>query len=177
MKTPYHEADGDYRKEKWMEGPPTPPLFQLQHGLPRLPVPTLEETCAKYLLTLKALLPDRYDKAEADVKEFIKSGGIGERLQARLVRRAKDRGDSSWLAEWWNKLGYLLDRGPTVFFVSYFFHFKDSPHERDRSQVGRAASLLHAALTFRRSVITGQLPPEKTGRKKSPLCSTAYKYM
>lgn len=102
----------------------------------------------------------------------------GEKLQARLIRRSKDRQDSSWLAEWWNKLGYLHDREPVVFFVSYFYHFSDSPRSAEhRTQTGRAAALLHAALLFRRHVFTGTLPPEKIGKKGTPLCSTAYKYM
>lgn len=102
----------------------------------------------------------------------------GAKLQERLIRRSKDRQDSSWLAEWWNKTGYLHDRGPTVFFVSYFYHFSDSPRAAaDRTQTGRAAALLHAALVFRRHVFTGTLPPEKVGKKGTSMCSTAYKYM
>ncbi|CAM9778051.1 unnamed protein product, partial [Sphacelaria rigidula] len=102
----------------------------------------------------------------------------GEKLQARLLRRAKDRHNSSWIAEWWNQAGYLHDRGPTVFFVSYFYHFKDSPGtQADRSQIGRAAALLHAAMVFRKHVFKGTLPPVKLGKKGTPLCATAYKYM
>lgn len=102
----------------------------------------------------------------------------GETLQARLIRRSKDRHDSSWIAEWWNKIAYLYDRGPTVFFVSYYYHFSDGPWAVEgRTQTGRAAALLHAALEFRQHVIAGTLPPEKIGRRGTPLCSVAYKYM
>lgn len=65
-----------------------------------------------------------------------------------------------------------------MFFVSYFYHFSDSPRAAvERTQTGRAAALIHAALLFRRAVFTGRLPPEKVGKKGVPLCSTAYKYM
>lgn len=106
----------------------------------------------------------------------------GETLQARLIRRSKDRHDSSWLAELWNKVAYLYDRGPTAFFVTYYYHFSDGPRSVGRSagcrtQTGRAAALLHAALEFRQYVIAGTLPPEKIGKKGTPLCSVAYKYM
>lgn len=99
-------------------------------------------------------------------------------LQSRLVQRAKDRNDSSWLAEWWNKVAYLLDPGPTPFFVSYFYHFADSPKAGiDRTQTGRAAVLLSAALMFRKHIFKGTLPPARLGRKGQPLCSAPYKYM
>ena len=65
-----------------------------------------------------------------------------------------------------------------MFFVSYFYHFSDSPRAAAaRTQTGRAAALLHSALVFRRHVFTGSLPPEKVGKKGTPLCATAYKYM
>ncbi|CBN79817.1 Carnitine/choline O-acyltransferase [Ectocarpus siliculosus] len=178
--SPFHETDGDYRTEKFMEGGSSVlPLYSLQDSLPRLPLPTLEETFARYLVSIEPLADqEEYKATAAAAREFLRPGGLGERLQARLARRSIDRHDSSWLAEWWNKLGYLDDRGPTVFFVSYFYHFSDSPRAAvERTQTGRAAALIHAALLFRRAVFTGRLPPEKVGKKGVPLCSTAYKYM
>lgn len=65
-----------------------------------------------------------------------------------------------------------------MFFVSYFYSFSDSPRAaEERTQTRRAAALLHAALVFRKHVFTGTLPPEKFGKKGTPLCSAAYKYM
>ena len=37
--------------------------------------------------------------------------------------------------------------------------------------------MLYATAEFRKLVVTGQLPAEKVGKKQTPLCSTAYKYM
>eukprot|EP00903_Cladosiphon_okamuranus_P010710 g10122.t1 len=162
-----------------MEGGSSGPLYSLQSSLPRLPVPTLEETFSRYLKSIEPIAKQHeFQTSVAAAREFLRPGGLGEKLQARLIRRFKDRQDSSWLAEWWNKLGYLHDREPVVFFVSYFYHFSDSPRAaEDRTQTGRAAALLHAALEFRRHVFKGTLPPEKVGKKGTPLCSTAYKYM
>lgn len=105
----------------------------------------------------------------------VRQGSI---LQARLVQYAEDRQDTSWLAEWWNTGAYLHDRGPTVFFVSYFYHFADTSETGAGStQTGRAANLLAAALRFRRCVVAGTLPPDRIGKKGTPLCSAPFKYM
>jgi carnitine O-acetyltransferase len=37
--------------------------------------------------------------------------------------------------------------------------------------------MLFAAAQFRKLVVTGQLPYERVGKKKTPICATAYKYM
>ena len=41
----------------------------------------------------------------------------------------------------------------------------------------RAACALTVIADYRKSVCSGQLPVERSGHKKSPLCSTAFKYM
>ena len=75
---------------------PAGPLFQHQPNLPKLPVPTLEETCAKYLKTLKPFLNDAdYAKSKAAVEEFCKPGGVGENLQGKLEEKARNS-NTSW---------------------------------------------------------------------------------
>jgi carnitine O-acetyltransferase len=44
-------------------------------------------------------------------------------------------------------------------------------------QVGRAATLVRAAMTFRQVWAAGTLPPERIGKQQTPMCSTAYKYL
>lgn len=72
-------------------------------------------------------------------------------------------------------------RDPVVVNVSYFFGFVDDPTihctKFGEANVQRGATMLFAAAKFRRLVATGQLPYERIGRKKIPLCATAYKYM
>ncbi|KAH6663342.1 hypothetical protein EV126DRAFT_509185, partial [Verticillium dahliae] len=47
---------------------------------PRLPVPTLEETAARYVKTLRPLLSDsEFATSKKAVEEFIKPGGVGSR--------------------------------------------------------------------------------------------------
>jgi Choline/Carnitine o-acyltransferase len=105
------ESDGDYRGEKHLElgaGSKPLPLYAHQDSLPTLPVAPLKETCAKYLASVRPLVGDaQYKATEAAVAEFTKPGGVGERLHARLMERASARKDTSWIAKWWNQMGYL----------------------------------------------------------------------
>ncbi|KDO21759.1 hypothetical protein SPRG_13173 [Saprolegnia parasitica CBS 223.65] len=170
------ECWGDYRNEEDLEIP-TQALYQHQKKLPNLPVPTLEATCALYLQTVRPLATDaEFAETKKAVQAFL-DGPLGPTLQQRLLERAASRPNTSYLAEWWNTLGYLEVRDPVVFYVSYFFHFSDAAHALQRSQVGRAASLLVATMAFRNQVASGTRPPEVLGRGKTPLCATAYKYM
>ncbi|RHY87974.1 hypothetical protein DYB35_007838 [Aphanomyces astaci] len=172
----FRECWGDYREEEDLEVA-SQQLYKHQKSLPKLPVPSLTDTCALYLQTVRPLTTDaEFVATKAAVQAFLK-GPLGPVLQKRLEARAASRPNSSYLAEWWNTLGYLHVRDPVVFNVSYFFHFSDSVHLAQRSQVGRAASLLVASMAFRNQVASGTRPPETLGKGQTPLCSTAYKYM
>jgi hypothetical protein len=66
-------------------------LYSKQGVLPSLPVPTLEDTAAKLLKSVRALASsdDEYTHAEAVVSEFV--SGIGKELQEALVDRASEQ--------------------------------------------------------------------------------------
>lgn len=173
----FRECLGDYRDEADLEIP-SQPLYHHQQSLPRLPVPALEDTVALYLQTVAPLAtPAELARTKQLAAAFVAPGGLGQELQARLQQRAQERCESSYLAEWWNKGGYLQVRDPVVFNVSYFFHFADAVDAAQRSQVGRAAALLRATMAFRAQVVDGSLAPERLGPQQTPLCATAYKYM
>lgn len=60
--------------------------FRQQENLPRLPVPTLEETAKTYLKSLEPLLTAaEWRDTKANVSAFIAPGGVGEQLQRALV--------------------------------------------------------------------------------------------
>jgi carnitine O-acetyltransferase len=63
----------------------TPPTFSLQHTLPRLPVPSLQETCSLYLHSLLPLqTPEEHEKSKAIVHDFMNSP-LASSLQQRLI--------------------------------------------------------------------------------------------
>ncbi|KAJ3038037.1 Carnitine O-acetyltransferase mitochondrial [Rhizophlyctis rosea] len=147
--------------------------YMHQSSLPKLPVPPLEETLPRYLQTVRPLVDDaRYEQTKQAVTDFARPGGMGEELQRRLLERQATK-ETSWLIDWWNDYAYMSYREPTVINVNYFFVFKDDKRRRDPS--ARAASIITAALEFRKLVATEQLEPEMA--RNTPLDMIQYKYM
>src|SRR5215213_1561378 len=62
-----------------------PKTFSNQLIIPRLPIPTLQETAERYKRSLLPILkPEDYARAADAVDEFVKADGLGEVLQTRL---------------------------------------------------------------------------------------------
>lgn len=132
--------------------PAETPMLRYQASLPKLPVPTLESTCAKYLETVQPLLtPDDYAKTQSSVASFLASPLAAE-LQSRLKDRAAQPETRNWLSDWWNDVAYMGYRDPVVVYVSYFYVHIDDPSRTDPAV--RAASLIKAMLPFRELVET-----------------------
>lgn len=149
-------------------------MLRFQESMPRLPVPTLQETAAKYLRSIIPLTtPDEYARTEAAVKDFIKPGGAGEEMQKKLLAKAADPSIKNWMLDWWNDAAYLKYRDPVVPYVSYFYSHKDDKLRKDPAT--RAAAITTAALAFKAQVDNKTLEPEYM--RKLPLCMDSYKYM
>lgn len=179
------ESHGDYREEEWLEqlDHNKNTIYQNQSSLPKLPVPSIEETLKRFLPTALPLAESK-DEEEALKEAVAKFPTQAQKLQERLLEKVShpSNENSSWLQHWWNTLGYLQVRDSVVINVSYYFHFADdktlnSGNSASTIQIQRGASILYAAGQFRNMVASGALPPETLGRKKTPLCMTAYKYM
>ncbi|KAJ9164690.1 Acyltransferase ChoActase/COT/CPT [Coniochaeta hoffmannii] len=150
------------------------PMLRFQESLPKLPVPTLEETAARYLKSLQPLLsPIELESSKKAVEEFIAPGGPGRKLQDKLIARREDPNVKNWLYEWWNDAAYLSYRDPVVPYVSYFYSHRDDRRRRDPAK--RAAAITTAALEFKKMVDGGTLEPEYM--KKLPICMDSYKWM
>ena len=127
--------------------PAATPMLRYQASLPKLPVPTLESTCAKYLESVQPLLStEAYAKTKSSVSSFLASPLAAE-LQSRLKDRAARPETLNWLSDWWNDAAYMSYRDPVVVYVSYFYVHIDDPSRTDPA--ARAASLIKAMLPFR----------------------------
>ena len=132
--------------------PAETPMLRYQASLPKLPVPTLESTCAKYLQSVEPLLtPDDFAKTQSSVSSFLASPLAAE-LQSRLIDRAAQPETLNWLSDWWNDVAYMSYRDPVVVNVSYFYVHVDDPYRKHPA--ARAASLIKAMLPFRDLVET-----------------------
>ncbi|KAI1184909.1 acyltransferase ChoActase/COT/CPT [Nemania serpens] len=149
-------------------------MLRFQDSLPRLPVPTLEETAKRYLKSIHPLLSSsEYIASEAAVRDFIKPGGIGHKLQARLIAKRDDPATKNWVYEWWQETTYAENRAAVVPYVSVFCsHRNDSPRS---DPAKRAAAITSAALDFKRLIDTSSLEPEFMNQL--PLCMDTYRWM
>ena len=149
-------------------------MLRFEDSLPRLPVPTLEETSARYLKSIHPLLnKDEYAASEKAVAAFQKEGSLGQTLQKRLLARRDDPTHKNWIYEWWNEAAYLSCRDPVVPYVSYFYSFRDD--RRRRNPAKRAAAVTTAALEFKRQVDDASLEPEYM--RKLPISMSSYQFM
>ncbi|CAL5869866.1 uncharacterized protein PFLUO_LOCUS4097 [Penicillium psychrofluorescens] len=149
-------------------------MLRFEDSLPRLPVPSLEETGARYLKSVHAVVSEtEYERTKKAVEAFIRPGGEGEPLQKRLLARAADPKIKNWLAEWWNQAAYLGYRDPVIPYVSYFYSYKDDRLRRNPAQ--RAAAITSAALEFKRQVDDGSLEPEYM--RGQPMAMNSYEFM
>jgi carnitine O-acetyltransferase len=167
-------------------------MLRYQASLPKLPVPTLESTCAKYLETVQPLLtPDDYAKTQSVVSSFLASP-LSAVLQSRLEHRAAQPDTLNWLSDWWNDVAYMGYRDPVVVYVSYHYVHLDDPSRTDPA--ARAASLIKAMIPFRDIVekyfplltiipfyllpflsYRGLLEPDKI--RGTPLCMSSFKWL
>merc|ERR1712070_1058855 len=150
------------------------PMLRYEASLPRLPVPTLEETAQRYLKSLHPLLSEtEFNASKTAVEKFVAPGSLAHELQKRLQARREDPKISNWLAEWWNNAAYLGYRDPVVPYVSYFYSHRDDRKRKDPAK--RAAAISTAVLEFKQQVDQGTLEPEYM--RKLPMAMSSYEWM
>ncbi|CAG8572345.1 2336_t:CDS:10, partial [Acaulospora morrowiae] len=157
--------------------------FSNQKDIPRLPIPTLQETAERYKKTLIPLLSTQdYNRAAVAVDEFMKSGGLAEILQARLHELDKIE-PNNWIETIWLNKAYLEWREPSLINVNWWLEFNDpktgileTPPPKGQVselQIDRAAGLINNLLDFNDKINNELLPPEST--RHGPLCMNQYK--
>ena len=104
------ESNGDYRNESFLEDYIGGPLYENQPTLPRLPVPSIQDTIARFLPTALPLAKSKEE--EMNLKkaclEFPEQAKV---LQERLIaRKDGEMKDSSWLQMWWNQVRQIRFR-------------------------------------------------------------------
>ncbi|KAL0572886.1 carnitine O-acetyltransferase yat1 [Marasmius crinis-equi] len=136
--------------------PPTGVTFAHQAKLPKLPIPSLEDTCNRYLRALEALQDEEeHQKTKLAVKEFLeKDGPI---LQEKLKEYAKDK--HSYIEDFWYE-SYLSHSDPVVLALNPYFVLENDPTPDRGAQLPRAASLIVSSLGFIHDLRAGILEPD-----------------
>ncbi|HEY3895743.1 MAG TPA: choline/carnitine O-acyltransferase [Pseudonocardiaceae bacterium] len=139
--------------------------------LPRVPLPTLEESCERFLEWCAPLLtPEELAATETAVASFLRPGSPARTLQAALEHYDASEGVQSWLDTFW-PYRYLGRRDRIALNANFFFLFEDS----ELGQVDRAAWLIAAALDYKLRIDEQRVPPAiQRGR---PLSMEQDKYL
>jgi len=146
-------------------------MFSLQEGLPRLPVPPLQQTLEKFLRSAKPVLsPDEMTQAIKLSEDFLKPGSVGHKLQKMLEDRAKNT--VNWLEEWWLDVAYLEYRLPSTIHVNPGVTFQAQNFSGIEDQLRYASRLIAGILDYKEMVDDQTLPVEYMGKK--PLCMAQY---
>uniref|UniRef100_A0A8C3KEA6 Carnitine O-palmitoyltransferase 1, muscle isoform n=1 Tax=Calidris pygmaea TaxID=425635 RepID=A0A8C3KEA6_9CHAR len=143
-----------------------PLLYSFQTSLPKLPVPSVEATIARYLESVRPLMDDeKYGKMEALAKEFKEK--TAPRLQKYLI--LKSWWTTNYVSDWWEEYIYLRGRSPLMVNSNYYamdFLYVNPSH----IQAARAGNVVHAILLYRRKLDRGEIPP-MMALNIVPMCS------
>ncbi|XP_077292463.1 carnitine palmitoyltransferase 2 [Arctopsyche grandis] len=134
------------------------PTLHFQKSLPRLPIPELKKSCARYLNAQRPLLDDNsYKHVEAQVSSF--ANGAGLELDKNLRKIDKQNKHTSYISKMWFDM-YLKDRIPLPINYNPLIVFNNDPKPEFNNQVIRAANMLISSVRFMLSLRDGILAPE-----------------
>lgn len=146
----------------------SPRIFSFQGSLPRLPVPSINDTISRYLRSVRPLLDDKsYKDVIRQAEEF--QNGIGNKLQRYL--KLKSWWSTNYVSDWWEEYVYLRGRSPLM--VNSNYYGTDYFDVRTNKQTARAANVTYWLLQFRRKVDREEIKPIMA-QGFVPLCSAQY---
>ncbi|KAG5684914.1 hypothetical protein PVAND_014123 [Polypedilum vanderplanki] len=147
----------------------SPGLYSFQSSLPRLPLPSVNDTMTRWLRSVRPLVDDAtYEKFVREAAEFEK--GIGKKLQRYLI--LKSWWSTNYVSDWWEEYVYLRGRSPLC--VNSNFYGVDAIFTHpSKIQAARAGSVVNLLLQFRRSIDRQELEPIMV-QGLIPLCSWQY---
>ncbi|WP_405165140.1 choline/carnitine O-acyltransferase [Nocardia sp. NBC_01499] len=136
--------------------------FAADDTLPRVPLPTLEDSCARFLRWCAPLLTaDELATTEAAVDDLLRADGPGRTLHAALAEYDATPGVGSWLDLFWPSR-YLGRRDRIALNANFFFLFRDDTTlaaSTAATQVDRAAGIISAAVDYKIALDAEAIPP------------------
>ncbi|UGT66865.1 choline/carnitine O-acyltransferase [Nocardia gipuzkoensis] len=126
--------------------------FAADDHLPRVPLPTLEDSCGRFLQWCEPLLTaDELAATRAAVDDLLRPDGPGRTLHAALAEYDATPGVGSWLDLFWPSR-YLGRRDRIALNANFFFLFRDDTPlavSTAATQVDRAAGIISAAVDYK----------------------------
>jgi carnitine O-acetyltransferase len=147
------------------------PTFAHEDSLPRVPLPTLEESCTRFLEWCAPLLTDdQRAVTEKAVAEFLRAGGPAHTLHAALREYDSTEGVRSWLDRFWPSR-YLGRRDRIALNANFFFLFQPS----ELGQRARAARIIASTVDYKLRLDAEAIPPVM--QRGRPLSMDQVKYL
>ncbi|XP_067369896.1 carnitine O-acetyltransferase-like [Channa argus] len=142
-----------------------------QKELPKMPVPPLKQTFELYLSVLESIVKNEELKHTKElVEEFLKAGGVGERLQRGLERRAHNT--VNWSTDDYLKNDLLDNRKPVVVRSNFGILFTRKDIEKKHDQIRCAAEFIASILDIKTKIDNNTLPVDNM--EGQPLCMKQY---
>ena len=135
-----------------------------QSKLPSLPLPDLEDTCQRYLRSVRPLVNDE-EFAETVRHTNLFRHGVGKELQTKLQKLAST--SRNWLAQWWYDL-YLDYRGPLPVISNVAGGQAMEPgffEPELGSQYKRASLWIYQGMLKFHEIMRQEIPLQKLGRR------------
>lgn len=159
--------------------------FDNEATLPRVPLPDIAATCARFIEWCAPLLdPDELTATEKATAAF-EGDPVAHELQAALAAYDASKGTHSWLDEFWRDR-YLGRRDRIALNANFFFLFNDAagnnvgddtnvPGDLATPQVAWAAQLITSAARYKLAIDAEAVPPAT--RRGQPLSMVQLRYL
>lgn len=136
--------------------------FAADDTLPRVPLPTLEASCHRFLEWCAPLLTaDELATTEAAVADLLRPDSPARTLHAALAEYDATPGVGSWLDLFWPSR-YLGRRDRIALNANFFFLFREETTlatSTGANQVERAAGIISAAVDYKLALDQEAIPP------------------
>jgi carnitine O-palmitoyltransferase 1, liver isoform len=153
----------------WFEGRPL--LYAFQGVLPRLPVPSLEDTVALYLESVQPIVSaEEFVEEEREAMAFLRDPGQGPRLQWYLNLKALT--STNYVTDWWEQYVYLSGRSPIAVNSNYYV-LDAATYTPSKDQCARAAILTWSFLLYRADLEAERILPTRVAGGV-PLCMAQF---
>eukprot|EP00049_Salpingoeca_infusionum_P017781 m.354327 g.354327 ORF g.354327 m.354327 type:complete len:789 (+) comp16984_c0_seq1:187-2553(+) len=137
---------------EWFARPGT---YSFQSVLPTLPVPSLSDTCSRYLASMRPLLDDaQYDRICRLAEEFQHQEGRGFQRWLKL----KSWFFPNYVTDWWETYVYLAPRSPIMINSNYYI-MDAYEYVPTTVRAARVGNITHKMVQYMRQLKAERLEP------------------